>query len=145
MAVLMIPVILYTIPVYNLLGEYLSYKGAGIFVYLAISNAICAGIYLMSYFLLKFKPFAYTSYIFIYACLVNIFLAFEKSITFFLLASLVYILIVIIINFINRKQNYFRKSITFFTSILFSLLSVFMIGAIFIEFGDSYIKGFESE
>ena len=138
MAVLMIPIILYTIPVYNLLGDYLSYKGAGIFVYLAISNAICAGIYLMSYFLLKFKPFAYISYLFIYAFLVNIFLAFEKSITFFLLASLVYVLLVIIINFINRKNNYFKKSITFFTSILFSAISLYLPIGILSEFQLSY-------
>lgn len=144
MAVLMIPVILYTIPVYALLGEYLSYKGAGIFVYLAISNAICAGIYLMSYFLLKFKPFAYISYLFIYTFLVNVFLAFEKSVTFFLLASLVFVLLIIIINFINRKNNYFKKSITFFTSILFSIISLYLPIGIIREFQNSYITGFGS-
>ena len=144
MAVLMIPVILYTIPVYALLGEYLSYEGAGIFVYLAISNCICAGIYLMSYLLLKTKAYTYISYVFIYAFITNVFLAFEKSITFFLLASLIFVLIVIIINFINRKENYFRKSITNFTSIFFSILSFFMVGLIIREFEGNYIKDFGS-
>ena len=144
MAVLMIPIILYTIPVYNLLGDYLSYRGAGIFVYLAISDFLCAGIYLLSYLLLRFKPFTYVSYAFVYAFLVNIFLAFEKSITFFLIASLVFILLVIIMNFINRKENYLRKSLTFFTSILFSILSVYMVGAINIEFRHSFITNFGS-
>ena len=141
MAVLMIPVILYTIPVYALLGEYLSYEGAGIFVYLAISNFICAGIYLMSYLLLKTKAYTYISYTFLYAFLSCVFLAFERSLTYFIIAGLVFILIVIITNFINHKENYFRKSLTMFTSILFSVFSFFMVGAIAVEFKDSFITG----
>lgn len=144
LAVLMIPVILYTIPVYSLLGNYLSYSGAGIFVYLAISNFICAGIYLLSYFLLNTKAYAYISYIFIYGFFIDLFLSFEKSISFLLIGSLVFILIVIIINFINNKDNFFRKSITMFTSILFSVFSVFMVFAIAVEFRHSYITSFGS-
>ena len=144
MAVLMIPIILYTIPVYGLLGDYLSYKGAGIFVYLAISNAICAVIYLLSYFLISFKPFAYIAYAFIYAFIVNIFFIFEYSMQFYLIASLVFVLLVIIINLINHKENYFRKSLTRFTSIFYIVFSVFLTFAIYGSFGPSYITGFNS-
>ena len=144
LAVMMIPIIFYTIPVYGLLGDYLSYKGAGIFVYLAISNIICASIYLLSYFLLRTKAFTFISYTFIYAGVVNAFLAFEQSIPFLIISSLVFILVVIIINFIVRKDSFFKRSLTIFTSILFSLLSVFMIFAINVAFSDSYFYSFNS-
>ncbi len=144
MAVLMIPVILYTIPVYSLLGNYLSYEGAGIFVYLAISNLICAAVYLLSYFLLNVKAYTFISYAFIYALIMCIFLAFERSMEFIIISTLVFVLLVIIINLINNKDNFFRRSITWFTSILFSLFSIFMIGAIVVTFNKSYITGFAS-
>ncbi|MBR4830662.1 MAG: zinc ribbon domain-containing protein [Bacilli bacterium] len=144
LAVMMIPIILYTIPVYGLLGDYLSYKGAGIYVYLAISNLLCTGIYFMSYMLLRTKAYTFISYTFAYGTILSAFLAFERSISFVMIASLVFILLVIILNFILRKDSFFKRSLTLFTSILFSILSVYMIFAIFIEFNDSYIKGFDS-
>ncbi|MBR4351183.1 MAG: zinc-ribbon domain-containing protein [Bacilli bacterium] len=144
LAVMMIPIILYTIPVYSLLGDYLSYKGAGIFVYLAISNLLCAGIYFMSYMLLRTKAFTFISYTFVYGTLVSIFLAFEKSISFLLISSLVFVLLVIILNFILRKDSFFKRSLTMFTSILFSLLSIFMVGALYVEFNNSIIKSFDT-
>lgn len=144
LAVMMIPIILYTIPVYSLLGDYLSYKGAGIFVYLAISNLLCAGIYFMSYMLLRTKAFTFISYTFVYGTLLCAFLAFERSLSFIMISSLVFVLLTIILNFIIRKDCFFKRSLTIFTSILFSLLSIFMIGAIAAEFNKSYILGFGS-
>lgn len=144
LAVLMIPVILYTIPVYGLLGNYLSYEGAGIFVYLAISNLLCAGVYLLSYFLLGVKAYAFISYTFIYAFIMSLFLSFERKMEFVIISTLVFILLVIIINLINNKDNFFRKSITWFTSILFSVFSVFMVFAINVTFRNNFITDFGS-
>ena len=98
----------------------------------------------MSYLLLKTKAYTYISYVFIYAFITCIFLSIEKSLVFTILAGLVFVLLTIIFNFIDRRDSYFKKSITRFTSIIFSIFSVYMVFALNVAFKVDLIKTFGS-
>ena len=60
-----IPIILNLVAEYELFGNYLSYSGSGIFVYLALSSFICTVMYYLSYKFIK-CIFVYRPYIFIF-------------------------------------------------------------------------------
>ena len=61
-----IPIIFNLIATDKLLGDYLSYDGNGIFVYLAISSFVCTLLYFISHRFLKSNLFLYISYLFFY-------------------------------------------------------------------------------
>ena len=62
----------------ELLGNYLSYKGSGIYVYLALSSALCALIYYLSSKFMKSKTFLFFGHVFLYLMVISLLYLFKK-------------------------------------------------------------------
>ena len=129
-----IPIILNLVAEYELFGNYLSYSGSGIFVYLALSSFICAVMYYLSYKFIKSNVFLYLGHIFLYLVIVFTLYAFKLDIV--LENNNLILIILSFINLIIIALNIFIKnrSINIFMS--FIMLVLFFITIIY--FGISY-------
>ena len=93
----------------ELLGNYLSYKGSGIYVYLALSSALCALIYYLSSKFMKSKTFLLFGHVFLYLMVISLLYLFKMdkiySESLILPVLCLFNLIIIIINiFVKNKQ-----------------------------------------
>lgn len=129
-----IPIILNLVAEYELFGNYLSYSGSGIFVYLALSSFICTVMYYLSYKFIKSNVFLYLGHIFLYLVIVFTLYAFKLDIV--LENNNLILIILSFINLIIIALNIFIKnrSINIFMS--FIMLVLFFITIIY--FGISY-------
>lgn len=129
-----IPIILNLVAEYELFGNYLSYAGSGIFVYLALSSFICAVMYYLSYKFIKSNLFLYLGHIFLY--LVVVFTLYVFKLDIVLENNNLILIILSFINLIIIALNIFikNKSINIFMS--FIMLVLFFVT--FIYFGISY-------
>lgn len=129
-----IPIILNLVAEYELFGNYLSYSGSGIFVYLALSSFICAVMYYLSYKFIKSNVFLYLGHIFLY--LVVVFTLYVFKLDIVLENNNLILIILSFINLIIIVLNIFIKnrSINIFMS--FIMLVLFFVT--FIYFGISY-------
>lgn len=129
-----IPIILNLVAEYELFGNYLSYSGSGIFVYLALSSFICAVMYYLSYKFIKSNVFLYLGHIFLY--LVVVFTLYVFKLDIVLENNNLILIILSFINLIIIALNIFikNKSINIFMS--FIMLVLFFVT--FIYFGISY-------
>ena len=129
-----IPIILNLVAEYELFGNYLSYAGSGIFVYLALSSFICAVMYYLSYKFIKSNVFLYLGHIFLY--LVVVFTLYVFKLDIVLENNNLILIILSFINLIIIALNIFIKnrSINIFMS--FIMLVLFFVT--FIYFGISY-------
>lgn len=94
----------------ELLGNYLSYKGSGIYVYLALSSALCALIYYLSSKFMKSKTFLFFGHVFLYLMVISLLYLFKMdkiySESLILPVLCLFNLIIIIINiFVKNKQT----------------------------------------
>lgn len=129
-----IPIILNLVAEYELFGNYLSYSGSGIFVYLALSSFICAVMYYLSYKFIKSNVFLYLGHIFLY--LVVVFTLYVFKLDIVLENNNLILIILSFINLIIIALNVFIKnrSINIFMS--FIMLALFFVT--FICFGIDY-------
>ena len=129
-----IPIILNLVAEYELFGNYLSYSGSGIFVYLALSSFICTVMYYLSYKFIKSNVFLYLGHIFLY--LVVVFTLYVFKLDIVLENNNLILIILSFINLIIIALNIFIKnrSINIFMS--FIMLVLFFVT--FIYFGISY-------
>ena len=129
-----IPIILNLVAEYELFGNYLSYSGSGIFVYLALSSFMCAVMYYLSYKFIKSNVFLYLGHIFLY--LVVVFTLYVFKLDIVLENNNLILIILSFINLIIIALNIFIKnrSINIFMS--FIMLVLFFVT--FICFGISY-------
>ena len=129
-----IPIILNLVAEYELLGNYLSYTGSGIFVYLALSSFVCAVMYYLSYKFIKSNVFLYLGHIFLY--LVIVFTLYVFKLDTILENNNLILIILSFINLIIIALNVFIKnrSINIFMS--FIMLALFFVT--FICFDISY-------
>lgn len=129
-----IPIILNLVAEYELFGNYLSYSGSGIFVYLALSSFICAVMYYLSYKFIKSNVFLYLGHIFLY--LVVVFTLYVFKLDIVLENNNLILIILSFINLVIIALNVFIKnrSINIFMS--FIMLVQFFITIIY--FGISY-------
>lgn len=119
-----IPIILNLVATDAMLGDYLSYKGSGIFVYLAISSFICAIIYLISDRVIKSNIFVYTTYFFIYAMVTSICGIFKLENYEYLLPILnTFNLIICIINIFIKNEK-FNRTINRFISLVVAIFTI---------------------
>ncbi|MBQ9024511.1 MAG: zinc ribbon domain-containing protein [Bacilli bacterium] len=119
-----IPIILYLVAKDKMLGEYLSFDGNGMYVYLAISSFICFILYFISDKFLKSNLFLYISYIFIYItviCLFGIFNLDKFEIMIPILNSF-NLIICIFYSFIKNKN--YNRTINIFISIVLLISSI---------------------
>ena len=129
-----IPIILNLVAEYELFGNYLSYSGSGIFVYLALSSFICTVMYYLSYKFIKSNVFLYLGHIFLY--LVFVFTLYVFKLDIVLENNNLILIILSFINLVIIALNVFIKnrSINIFMS--FIMLVQFFITIIY--FGISY-------
>lgn len=129
-----IPIILNLVAEYELLGNYLSYTGSGIFVYLSLSSFVCAVMYYLSYKFIKSNVFLYLGHIFLY--LVIVFTLYVFKLDTILENNNLILIILSFINLIIIALNVFIKnrSINIFMS--FIMLALFFVT--FICFGIDY-------
>ncbi len=129
-----IPIILNLVAEYELFGNYLSYSGSGIFVYLALSSFICTVMYYLSYKFIKSNVFLYLGHIFLY--LVVVFTLYVFKLDIVLENNNLILIILSFINLVIIALNVFIKnrSINIFMS--FIMLVQFFITIIY--FGISY-------
>lgn len=129
-----IPIILNLIAEYELIGNYLSYNGSGIFVYLALSSLICTLMYYLSYKFVKSKVFLYLGHILLYLVIVFILYVFkldtilENNNLILIILSFINLIVVILNIFIKNR------SINIFMSFAITILCFIT----FIYFGISY-------
>ena len=122
-----IPIILNLVATDKMLGEYLSYDGNGIYVYLAISSLICAAIYFISDRVLKSNIFIYVSYAFIYLFVFSICGIFKLNKIEYLLPILNVFNLLVCICYSFIKSEKYNKTLNIFISIvvlIFSLVSI---------------------
>lgn len=122
-----IPIILNLVATDKMLGEYLSYDGNGIYVYLAISSLICAAIYFISDRVLKSNIFIYVSYAFIYLFVFSICGIFKLNKIEYLLPILNMFNLLVCIFYSFIKSEKYNKTLNIFISIvvlIFSLASI---------------------
>ena len=123
-----IPIIFHLVAYDKLLGEYLSYSGAGIYVYLAICAFVCIFLYFASDKLFKSNLYVYFSYIFINLTIIFTLYAFKLDNIFnynlvFPILSLIYLIVSI---FYDRlKNDNAKKTINVFASVVLVLFSIF--------------------
>lgn len=129
-----IPIILNLVAEYELFGNYLSYSGSGIFVYLALSSFICTVMYYLSYKFIKSNVFLYLGHIFLY--LIFVFTLYVFKLDIVLENNNLILIILSFINLVIIALNVFIKnrSINIFMS--FIMLVQFFITIIY--FGISY-------
>lgn len=139
-----IPIILNLVAEYELFGNYLSYSGSGIFVYLALSSFICAVMYYLSYKFIKSNVFLYLGHIFLYLVVVFTLYVFKLDIVLennnliLIILSFINLIIIALNIFIkNRSINIFMSSIMlvlFFITIIYFGISYYDSTTIFILF-----------
>lgn len=120
-----IPIILILIAKDKILGDYLSFNGNGIYVYLSISSFICFIIYFISYKILKSNFFLFISYLFIYISVIFVLSIFKLD-TFYLMIPILnsFNLIICILYSLIKNVNY-NKTINIFMSIIVVIFSIF--------------------
>lgn len=129
----LIPVILNLVAADKMLGEYLSYDGNGIYVYLSISSIICFILYFISYKFLKSNIFMFISNLFIYLTVIFILYAFnldsiKKISLIFPILCLYNLLIGVLTNHIKNEKD--RKNINAFVSLTIFISSIYSISYI---------------
>lgn len=139
-----IPIILNLVAEYELFGNYLSYSGSGIFVYLALSSFICAVMYYLSYKFIKSNVFLYLGHIFLYLVIVFTLYAFKLDIVLennnliLIILSFINLIIIVLNIFIkNRSINIFMSFIMlvlFFITIIYFGISYYDSTTIFLLF-----------
>lgn len=139
-----IPIILNLVAEYELFGNYLSYSGSGIFVYLALSSFICTVMYYLSYKFIKSNVFLYLGHIFLYFVIVFTLYAFKLDIVLennnliLIILSFINLIIIVLNIFIkNRSINIFMSFIMlvlFFITIIYFGISYYDSTTIFILF-----------
>lgn len=139
-----IPIILNLVAEYELFGNYLSYSGSGIFVYLALSSFICTVMYYLSYKFIKSNVFLYLGHIFLYLVIVFTLYAFKLDIVLennnliLIILSFINLIIIVLNIFIkNRSINIFMSFIMlvlFFITIIYFGISYYDSTTIFILF-----------
>lgn len=139
-----IPIILNLVAEYELFGNYLSYSGSGIFVYLALSSFICTVMYYLSYKFIKSNVFLYLGHIFLYLVIVFTLYAFKLDIVLennnliLIILSFINLIIIVLNIFIkNRSINIFMSFIMlvlFFITIIYFGISYYDSTTIFLLF-----------
>ena len=139
-----IPIILNLVAEYELFGNYLSYSGSGIFVYLALSSFICAVMYYLSYKFIKSNVFLYLGHIFLYLVVVFTLYVFKLDIVLennnliLIILSFINLIIIALNIFIkNRSINIFMSFIMlvlFFITIIYFDISYYDSTTIFLLF-----------
>lgn len=139
-----IPIILNLVAEYELFGNYLSYSGSGIFVYLALSSFICTVMYYLSYKFIKSNVFLYLGHIFLYFVIVFTLYAFKLDIVLennnliLIILSFINLIIIVLNIFIkNRSINIFMSFIMlvlFFITIIYFGISYYDSTTIFLLF-----------
>lgn len=139
-----IPIILNLVAEYELFGNYLSYSGSGIFVYLALSSFICAVMYYLSYKFIKSNVFLYLGHIFLYLVVVFTLYVFKLDIVLennnliLIILSFINLIIIVLNIFIkNRSINIFMSFIMlvlFFITIIYFDISYYDSNTIFLLF-----------
>lgn len=139
-----IPIILNLVAEYELFGNYLSYSGSGIFVYLALSSFICAVMYYLSYKFIKSNVFLYLGHIFLYLVVVFTLYVFKLDIVLennnliLIILSFINLIIIALNIFIkNRSINIFMSFIMlvlFFITIIYFDISYYDSNTIFLLF-----------
>ena len=135
-----IPIILNLVAQEKMLGDYLSYNGNGINVYLAISFFITSILYYVSYKLLKSKIFIFMSNLFSYFMIIAALFAFGfesvKGINLIFPILCLYNLVICVLN--NRSKNIDEKKNTnSFISLVVFISSIYSIAYIS-EFSRDY-------
>lgn len=135
-----IPIILNLVAQEKLLGDYLSYNGNGINVYLAISFFITSILYYVSYKLLKSKIFIFMSNIFSYfmviAALFALNLESVKGINLIFPILCLYNLVICVLNNHSKKIDE-KKNTNAFISLVVFISSIYSISYIS-EFSKDY-------
>lgn len=139
-----IPIILNLVAEYELFGNYLSYSGSGIFVYLALSSFICTVMYYLSYKFIKSNVFLYLGHIFLYLVFVFTLYVFKLDIVLennnliLIILSFINLVIIALNVFIkNRSINIFMSFIMlvqFFITIIYFGISYYDSNTIFLLF-----------
>lgn len=139
-----IPIILNLVAEYELLGNYLSYTGSGIFVYLSLSSFVCAVMYYLSYKFIKSNVFLYLGHIFLYLVVVFTLYVFKLDIVLennnliLIILSFINLIIIALNIFIkNRSINIFMSFIMlvlFFITIIYFDISYYDSTTIFLLF-----------
>ena len=122
--ILFIPIILFLIGQDRLLGDYLSFDGNGLYVYLSISTLLSALIFFYSFKLLKSKVFLYISYTFLYFSIlytIMIFIDINTNINILIISALN--IIICIITLLIKKIEY-KKSLNIFMSVILFLENI---------------------
>lgn len=129
--ILFVPIILNLIGDYGILGNYLSYKGAGIFVYLSISSVICALVYYLSYKYINSKLFIYAGHIFSYLTIVFLLSKQYEFLNYIdgLILSVINLIIVVLCTLIKNK---FTKTVNSFISVVLLIFSFMLLCSSFI-------------
>ena len=116
-----IPILFYLIGYHQMLGNYLSYDGNGMYVYLALSSSICTGLYFISYKFLNSSFFEYISFVIAYftiTCILYIF-KLDHILNFNLIFPVLNIFnFILCIIFIKMKNEIEKKRLCNFLSIL---------------------------
>ena len=127
-----IPIILYMICEYALLGKYLSFNGSGLSVYLAICSVICIGLYYISYKLTNFKLYLFFICFLIDILFINILCFFNTFIyKIFDICNIIFVLfmiynLIISIVCLRKKQNVFFKCFNSYMKFLMIILLFFV-------------------
>ena len=126
-----IPIILNLVATDAMLGEYLSYDGNGIYVYLAISSFVCALIYFISDKVIKSNVFLYAAYIFIYIMVCAICGIFKLETFEYRLLVLNILTLIISIFYSFIKNEKYNRTINIFISIVVGILCLASITYLF--------------
>ena len=125
--IVFIPIIFHLIALDKVLGNYLSYDGNGIYVYLSICSFICAVLYFISYKVIKSNIFIYIAYVFLYMLFISILGIFNITKFNIMLPILNGFNLLLCILYILIKNVNYKKTLNIFISvilILFSILTV---------------------
>ena len=118
-----LPIILHLIAIDKILGDYLSYDGNGIYVYLSMSFFLCAIVYFVSHVIFKSNFFLYISYSFTYLLIVSILCMFNLDKFEYMVAILNVInLVIFLIHLFIKNENY-NKTLNRFISVIVMILS----------------------
>ena len=119
-----VPIIFNLIAVDKVLGNYLSYEGAGIYVYLSISSLICCLLYYLSEKLYSSNIFVYVSFLFAYLTIV--FTLYSTNILTLEIIFIVLSVFNLIIStlYLHIKNDRYRKCSSIFISLLLPLFSI---------------------
>ena len=121
--IIFVPIILYLLPYYNMVGDYFS-KESGLYVYLAISSSISIVAFILSNKFIKSNAFLYLAYLFVYELVADIlcmigFETFNYIVPVFNLLTLGMSLL-----YVNIKNDKYRETICRFLRVAVSVLSI---------------------